>query len=41
MAEIKFTYGNVYLYDIMEIKKKRADFSSPETLLSRRTHFLL
>lgn len=22
MAEIKFTYGNVYLYDIMEIKKE-------------------
>ena len=32
--------GKMYLYDIMNIKKKRASFSSPRTLLSNKTHFL-
>lgn len=32
--------GKYYLYDIMNIKKKRASFSSPKTLLSNKTHFL-
>ena len=30
----------LYLYDIIKIKKKRATFSSPKTLLSNKTHFL-
>ena len=29
--------GKKYLYDIMNIKKKRATFSSPKTLLSKKT----
>ena len=28
--------GKLYLYDIMNIKKKRAPFSSPKTLLSKK-----
>ena len=28
--------GKMYLYDIMNIKKKRAPFSSPKTLLSKK-----
>ena len=28
--------GKKYLYDIMNIKKKRATFSSPKTLLSKK-----
>lgn len=32
--------GRLYLYDIMNIKKKRESFSSPKTLLSKKTRFL-
>ena len=28
--------GKIYLYDIMNIKKKQATFSSPKTLLSKK-----
>ncbi len=36
MIKLRFKMKN---YDIMEIKKKRANFSSQMTLLSKRTHF--
>lgn len=32
--------GSLYMYDIMDIKKKRASFSNPKTLLSKRTRQL-
>ena len=33
--------GKMYLYDLVNIKKKRATFSSRKTLLSNKTHFFL